>query len=138
MSHRPPAPKGPSAGDASAPAVLVVGTDDPTRELLREWLADAGWRVVVDLALDALPATAYALVLVDVPFPRQGRSTPALARLAADHAGTPVLALSATFHSSVERSGAVAQALGVAGVLPKPIRRETLVAAVRHLSRPPS
>jgi hypothetical protein len=49
-----------------------------------------------------------------------------------------VLALSATFHASVECTGELARSLGVAGVLPKPLRRETLIAAVRNLSRPPS
>jgi CheY-like chemotaxis protein len=115
-------------GDAM-PAVLVVDADAPTLDLLREWLADAGWRVV-----DEPAAAPVALVLVDVPFPRRGLSPPSL-RAAQVHAGVPVLALSASFHPSVEGSGEAARSLGVAGVLPKPLRREALLAAVGQLSR---
>ena len=35
--------------------------------------------------------------------------------------------MSPTFHSNVERSGEVARSLGVAGVLPKPLRRDALL-----------
>ena len=117
-------------GDAQ-PAVLVVGADAATLGLLHEWLAEAGWRVVVEPG-----GVPVALLLVDVPFPRREQPPPLL-HAARVHAGAPVLALSATFHPSVECSGEVARALGVAGVLAKPLRRESLIAAVRHLSRPP-
>lgn len=116
----------------AAPAVLVVGADPLTLGLLREWLAEAGWRVLDDPA----PGTRCALVLVDVPFPRRGRSA-LLARVALEHAGTPVLALSATFHAGVERTGPVAQALGVDAVLPVPLRREALLEAVAELAEAP-
>lgn len=115
---------------ASTPQLLVLGADGATLELLREWLGADGYAVTSE---PDDPAQRYALVLVDVPFPRQGPSAP-LQRVA--RGDTPVLALSATFHSTVERSGEVARALGVAGVLPKPIRREALLDAVRSLARP--
>lgn len=111
-----------------APAVRVVGADGATLELLREWLAEAGWSVVEE-------ARRCALVLVDVPFPRRG-SSPLLARVALEHLGTPVVALSATFHAGIERSGTVARQLGVAGVLPKPLGRDALLDAVRDLAVP--
>jgi DNA-binding response OmpR family regulator len=125
----------PMKNDIPAPAVLVLDTDRTTLELLREWLTEAGWAVVDD-DRDPDGAARFHLVLIDIPYPRQGRST-SLQRIAAEHAGTPVLALSATLHASVEPCGDVARALGVAGVLPKPIRRDALLAAVRTLSRPP-
>jgi CheY-like chemotaxis protein len=128
--------------NAREPAILVIGADGATRELLREWLAEAGWQVVEDAA--AAPSSGegkegrgLALVLVDLAFPRLGRAE-ALQRVAHEHAGVPVLALSATFHASAEGSGQIARSLGVAGVLPKPIRREALMNAVRTLSRKPS
>jgi CheY-like chemotaxis protein len=117
-------------GDAM-PAVLVVDADAATLGLLREWLGEAGWRVV-----DEPGGEPVALVLVDVPYPRRGRSPPLL-RAARAHAGTPVLALSPTIHPSAACTGELARALGVAGVLPMPLQREALIAAVRHLSRPP-
>ena len=133
----------------ATPAVLVLGADAATFGLLREWLSEAGYAVAAALG-DAAPAAGpatptvscrdgrYDLVIVDVPYPRALRAEPQR-RLAAIADGAPVLALSATFHSNVERSGEVARSLGVAGVLPKPLRRDALVSAVHHLSRrPPS
>jgi DNA-binding response OmpR family regulator len=120
--------------NAATPAVLVVDADRDTLALLREWLSDDGWVVLDESASD--PAVPLQLVLVDLPFPRRGAAG-ALQRVATEHAGTPVLALSAMFHASIEPRGEVARSLGVAGVLPKPIRRDTLVDAVRQLSRPP-
>jgi CheY-like chemotaxis protein len=118
--------------ETPAPAVLVMDTDRATRELLREWLTEAGWTVVEDAGRTG--AEPIRLVLVDVPFPRRGPSTP-LQRVAAEHAGTPVLALSATFNAGIVPCGEVARSLGVACVLPKPIVREALLEAVRKLSR---
>ena len=132
---------------ASRPSVLVLGADAATFGLLNEWLAEAGFAVAAPLDAQASPssrapeaadggrAEGYDLVIVDVPYPRALRSAPhcRLGTLAGD---TPVLALSATFHSNVERSGEVARSLGVAGVLPKPLRRDALVSAVQDLSRP--
>ena len=122
MRQRPP-----------APIALVLDADPDTLELLREWLADAGWRVV-DAAQRAVKGEApVQLVLVDLAYPRHGASL-ALQRVAQEHAGAPVLALSATFHASVDPHGELAQALGVGAVLPKPIRRDALLSAVRRLS----
>lgn len=120
------------------PIALILDADPDTLELLREWLADAGWRVV-DAAQRALTAQAPAveLVLVDLAYPRRGGAAAALQRVADDHAGTPVLALSATFHASIDPHGEIARTLGVDAVLPKPIRREALLNAVALLSPPP-
>jgi DNA-binding response OmpR family regulator len=133
-----------SGGFASPPTVLVLGADPPTLELLREWLAEAGYAVATELdargaavhPADPQRRRSFNLVIVDVPYPRVWRSDPLQTRAAAQSAA-PVLALSATFHSSVERSGEVARSLGVAGVLAKPLRREALVNAVHELSRQP-
>ena len=131
----------------SPPAVLVVGADAATFGLLHEWLTEAGFAVAAPLdaeailarvdapRADASCAEGYHLVIVDVPYPRALRGEPHR-RLGTLAGNTPVLALSATFHSNVERSGEVARSLGVAGVLPKPLRRDALVSAVQHLSRP--
>ena len=130
MRYRPP-----------APMALVLDADPDTLELLREWLADAGWRVVDSAQRPLKEEAPVQLVLVDLAYPRHGAS-PALQRIADEHAGAPVLALSATFHASVDPHGELAQALGVGAVLPKPIRRDALLNAVRRLSptlpEPPS
>jgi len=120
--------------NSAPPAVLVVDADRDTLALLREWLSDAGWVVLDDATRD--PNVAVQLVLLDLAFPRHGAAS-VLQRMALEHQGTPVLALSAMFHASIEPRGEVARSLGVAGVLPKPIRRDTLVDAVRQLCKPP-
>jgi len=123
MRHCPP-----------APIALVLDADPDTLELLREWLADAGWRVVDPAQRLVKEEDApVQLVLVDLAYPRQGASQ-ALQRVAHEHAGAEVLALSATFHANVDPHGELAQALGVGAVLPKPIRRDALLSAVRRLS----
>ena len=106
--------------------VLLVDTEPALAAMVAEWLEPCGWMAAAE-ANGALPS----LVIVDVPFPRQAADM--LQRLAAAHAGTPILVLSSTFFASVDRNGAVARQLGVAGVLPKPLRREALQAAVEQL-----
>lgn len=117
------------APQAGPRPVLVVGADPATRELLDEWLAADGWAVVGDAQ-----ATDCALAIVDVPYPRDS-GLELLRRVTREHPGTPLLAISATFFSTVARCGPCARALGVAGVLPKPLAREALLAAVRELAR---
>lgn len=121
-------PGGPATTAAPRP-VLVVGADPATRGLLDEWLAAEGWSVACDAH-----AADCALAIVDVPYPRDS-GLELLRRVTAEHPGTPVLAISATFFSTVARCGPCARALGVAGVLPKPLTREALLAAVRELAR---
>ncbi|MDM0113995.1 response regulator [Variovorax sp. J22R133] len=118
----------------AGPTVLVIDAERQTFELLREWLTESGWRVADESTGGAW--APFQLVLVDVAFPRRdGAAT--LHRITAEHAGTPVLMLSAMFHASVEACGDLARSLGVACVLPKPVRREALTAVVRRVSNPP-
>jgi CheY-like chemotaxis protein len=110
------------------PTILVLDADPALLGLLREWLAELGPVATAN----GDERVECDLVVVDVPFPRQGEASP-LRRLAAAHPGTPVLAISPTFFAGIDAHGALAQSLGVAGVLPKPVKREALVAAVRRL-----
>jgi DNA-binding NarL/FixJ family response regulator len=113
-----------------ATSVLVLGADRATFGLVSEWLAADGWRV----SETALPGVPPALVLVDVPYPRHGCAE-RLQPVVRAHPGAPVIALSPTFFGSVLCTGDCAEALGVAGVLPKPVSRDALVAGVRKLAR---
>ena len=72
---------------------------------------------------------------LEVPFTRHG-GRDVVQRASAQYPGTPILALSPTFFSNVECGGNCARSLGVAGVLPKPIGRDTLIATVRNLLHP--
>jgi DNA-binding NarL/FixJ family response regulator len=113
-----------------APCVLVQGADRATFGLVSEWLAADGWCV----SEVALPGEAPALVLADVPYPRHNGAKH-LQHIAQAHPGAPVIALSPTFFGSVLCTGDCADALGVAGVLPKPVSREALIDGVRKLAR---
>jgi CheY-like chemotaxis protein len=110
--------------EAEVAHILVADADSALCALLVEWLDEAGCRVV-----DEHPD----VILVDVPLPRQGGAAHRVRELAARYPGTPVVALSSSFFSRVEANGAVARALGVDAVLPKPLTREALIGALRGL-----
>jgi CheY-like chemotaxis protein len=114
--------------------VELVDVDPALQGLLETWLRDEGIEVVEPGAGATAPnaAAAIDLVIVDVPFPRQG-GVDLIRRIASRHPAAPILALSSTFFSGVECCGPVARALGVACVLPKPVTREALAAAVRRV-----
>lgn len=114
----------------AAPQVLVLGTDAATFGLLAEWLAADGWQADTQ----APPGAAPALAVIDVPYAREGCAEQAR-NIARSYPGTPLLALSATLFGSVLCDGDCARKLGVAGVLPKPLAREALLAAVRRFAR---
>ena len=129
----------PAAGDADAPPgpagkaprVLVVDADGSLADLFDEWLGAAGCSVAMTSGRHAGAAEPFDLVIVDVPFPRQG-GVDLIARLTERHPMTPILVLSSTLFAGVDCCGAVARALGVAGVLPNPASREALISAVRR------
>jgi DNA-binding response OmpR family regulator len=116
---------------AAPPLIRVLDADRTTLDLLHEWLTSAGFAVTGDG-----DSGAAALTIVDVPFGRHG-GRDVVQRVAAHYPGTPILALSPTFFSNVACGGQCARALGVAGVLPKPIARDTLIATVRNLLQSP-
>ena len=102
--------------------VLVVDVDPVLAELIGEWLAAAGCVV---------GGEGYDLLIVELPFPRQAGER--LRLLAGQHPGTPILVLSSSFLPGIGSTGSVARALGVAGVLPMPVTRESLLDAVSSL-----
>ena len=112
--------------------VRLVDADPTQRDLLGQWLSTLGCRVVPEPASEAESPPAADLVIVDVPFPRQG-GVDLVRRVASQHPATPILALSTNFFSGIECCGPVARALGVDCVLPKPATREALATAVRRV-----
>lgn len=117
------------------PRILVVDADRALLGLLEEWLSVCGCDVVAEQDAGGTPDAAdrsFELVIVDVPHPRRGGNE-VLQHLARRHPGTPIVALSSTFFSGIETTGAVARTLGAACVLPKPVARESLIAAVQRL-----
>jgi len=118
--------------ESQPPRVLVVDADPALLALLDEWLADHGCSVVHERDAGDSTQDDYDLVVVDVPFPRQGGSD-VLRRVAKGNPGAPVLALSSSFFAGIDASGTIARTLGVAGVLAKPVTRDALIAAVDRL-----
>jgi CheY-like chemotaxis protein len=118
-----------SAPDAAASGALirVVDVDRATLDLLTEWLRSAGYAVAV-----GDDPGAAALAIMEVPFTRHG-GRELVQRVAEKYPGTPILALSPTLFSNVQCGGNCAKALGVAGVLPKPVAHEALIDAIRNL-----
>ena len=115
---------------ATPRAVLVIDADPALFGLLKEWLAECGYTAVEARA--AHHENRFELVVVDIAFPRQGGAE-LIARIANEHPGIPIVALSSGFCAGVKCRGEVARALGVAGVLPKPVPRDALQCAVRDV-----
>lgn len=122
MNDTPPPEPG-----AHTPRIRIVDTDRATLELLQEWLTSAGFAVA-----DADDPGEAVLTIVDVPFTRHGGSD-VVRRVATRYPDTPILALSPTLFSNVQCGGNCAKALGVAGVLPKPVGQDALITAIRNL-----
>jgi DNA-binding response OmpR family regulator len=123
QAHTPDAPP-------RQPRILLRGADAALAALLAEWLGD-----IAELQFDMQPLhddrASVDLHIVDVPFPR--RSDAPHGPLPAHGRGVPVLMLSSTFLGAIDCHGSLAAALGVDGVLPKPVARDALLAAVRRL-----
>ncbi|NRF66999.1 hypothetical protein HLB44_08400 [Aquincola sp. S2] len=114
--------------------VLLHDVEPALAELLDEWLAELGTEPL--RSCSSVPDGRCHLVITAVHYPRQTDAL-ALRQLAAAHVA-PVLVLSPTFFAAIECHGPVAEALGVAGVLPQPVGREALQAAVRRLLKLPA
>lgn len=123
-SHSDSTPPGP------ARTVLVIDTDAPLIALLAEWLAADGIEVRSDR--DAEPAAPCDLLIVDLAFPRQDGER-RVARVALEHPATPIIAISSAFLPGLPCRAKIASVLGVAAVLPKPMRREELQSTVQRL-----
>jgi DNA-binding NarL/FixJ family response regulator len=117
---------------ATAPLIRVFDADRATLDLLREWLTSAGFAVVDGNDADTAARGPVVVAIVDVPFTRHGEHE-VIRSVAAQYPDTPILALSPTFFSNVKCGGNCARALGVAGVLPKPVARDALLDAIRDV-----
>jgi DNA-binding response OmpR family regulator len=112
--------------------IVVYEEDQPTRNLLREWLGEAGYRVRSGALREAHCAPPADLVIASVYMPKQSGSR-CVRDIQAAHPGIPVIAISGQFRAGLSAAGATAQALGVQQVIAKPLARSDLLAAVRDL-----
>jgi hypothetical protein len=116
----------PAAAARGVPRVWLAELEPALASLLAEWLGEAGMQVLSGPAPDA------DLLVVGVPFPRQGMPS-ALRSLVARCPSAPVLAMSGTLLGSVDSRGATARALGVSSLLATPVGREAWLAEVNRL-----
>jgi DNA-binding NarL/FixJ family response regulator len=116
----------------AAPLIRIIGVDRAMFDLLTEWLTAEGYAVANGSTDDHAKRAPAAVAIVDIPYARQG-GRDAVQRVAAQYPGIRILALSATFFSNVRCGGNCANALGADGVLPKPVARDDLIAAIRNL-----
>jgi DNA-binding response OmpR family regulator len=112
--------------------IVIYEEDQLTRNLLREWLEEAGYGVRT-CALDEAQCRRRAdLVIANVYMPkRTGHEW--LRAIQAAHPGIPLIAISGQFRSGLCADGATAKALGVHQVIAKPLIRADLLAAVRAM-----
>lgn len=112
--------------------IVIIEDDVLMRSLLAEWLTSEGYRVDA-LEGAATPAAIPArLVILDLYMPRH-LGAERLCAVRAAYPNTPIIAVSAQFHSGVRCEGPAARALGVDRVIAKPFDREALLHAVRSV-----
>lgn len=107
--------------------IAVFENDDLIRQLLDQWLGEAGYRVNSGYLATAEFGNE-SLVIADVANPHA--ADPFLATLKQIYAA-PIMLLSARFLSGQGASLELAQRFGVSKVLPKPFSRRDLLRAVR-------
>jgi DNA-binding response OmpR family regulator len=113
--------------------IAIYERDDLMRDLLREWLTAAGYRVRDPKAGDSTPPE-LAIVGVQTPRPENEALIVGLHR---NFPGTPIIALSGWARAGLSSNGAAAYAQGVRRLLAKPLRRQELLVAVDAAIGPP-
>lgn len=116
--------------------ILVVDDDALTRDLLSEWLTDAGYSVRQaehgEAAVAMLRAEPARLLITDMQMPRLGGAeTLAIARR--ELPSIRAIAMSAQFGSGRGVLPETALALGACGVLSKPFGHQDLLRLVNEI-----
>jgi len=112
--------------------IVLYEEDQLTRNLLREWLGEAGYRVRNGAMRESQCRRPADLVIASVYMPKQSGSG-WVREIQAAHPGTHVIAISGQFRPGLCAAGATAKALGVQQVIAKPLIRADLLAAVRGM-----
>jgi DNA-binding response OmpR family regulator len=112
--------------------IVIYEEDQLTRNLLREWLGEAGYRVRNGAVREPQFRRPADLVIASVYMPKQS-GCGWVRDIQAAHPGTPLIAISGQFRPGLCAAGAAARALGVQQVIAKPLLRADLLAAVRGM-----
>jgi CheY-like chemotaxis protein len=116
--------------------ILLIEDDELMRELVVEWLSDAGYRTYAahnaEVGLQILRERQASLVVTDMHMSGlHGKET--LSLLRRDFDWLPVIAISAHFRSGRGVAPEQALALGARKVLAKPFTRQDLLSAVQEV-----
>jgi DNA-binding response OmpR family regulator len=114
--------------------IVLYEGDYLMRNLLREWLGEAGYRVAFGAPCGAAVDSRADLVILSVYMPKQIGQC--IRDIRAAHPATPLIAISGQFPSGRATAGTIARTLGVDKVIAKPLVRGDLLAAVRDTIGP--
>lgn len=114
--------------------IAIYERDGLMRDLLREWLTAAGYRVRD--AKTSCHSTPPELAIVGVETPKPEGEV-VIHGLQRNFPGMPIIALSGWARSGLSSNGTVARALGVERLLAKPLMRHELLLAVDAIIGPP-
>ncbi|HEY2677334.1 MAG TPA: response regulator [Steroidobacteraceae bacterium] len=117
------------------PNIVLYEGDFLMRDLLREWLSEAGYRVRLARLGDAQSDGEIDLVIASIYMPKLAGAQ-FLRDIRAMHPHTPIIAISGQFRSGLCQAGATAQALGVQQIIAKPLIRSDLLESVRAMIGP--
>jgi DNA-binding NtrC family response regulator len=112
--------------------IVIYEEDHQTRTLIKEWLADAGFRVRIGNRCDPGVDGPCDLVIVSIYMPKQG-GVDYVRGIQDAHPGTPLLATSGQFRSGLASAGPTADRLHVRQVIAKPLMRKELLDAVKGI-----
>ena len=114
------------------PIVVIYDEDHQTCSLLKEWLAEAGYRVQIGSRCDPGVKGPCDLVIASIHMPKQSGGD-YLRGIQDAHPGIPVLATSGQLPSGDAARTAAAHHLKVRQVIAKPLMRKELLQAVRAI-----
>jgi DNA-binding response OmpR family regulator len=114
--------------------IVIYEEDLLTRNLLQEWLGEAGYGVRVGNRCNPGVDGTCDLVIVSVYMPKHGGAE-CLRSIQEAHPQTPVIAISGQFRPGLSAAGATAQKLRVRQVVAKPLARQELLESVRGIIR---
>ena len=126
---------------SDAKKILVVEDDAVLRELMGDWLLDAGYRVCLApegaAGIEAARSHRPDLVVTDIHLPGISGGG-VISEIVRMYPAIPIIAISGQFRSGHGLTPEEAIALGAACAIAKPFRRVDIVETVRRLGGPPS
>jgi DNA-binding response OmpR family regulator len=112
--------------------IVIYEEDRLTRNLLKEWLEQAGYGVRIGNRCNPHGDGRCELVILSVYLPKQAGAQ-CTRDIQSAHEGTPVIAISGHFRPGLPAAGSTAQLLKVQQVVAKPLARKDLLESVRAI-----